>query len=103
MSQYDFLKFVSNLMNVPEETIASFMPKGESRRKLTTAFRISIAPSTHEMPVSFEEALSLYLIVRVLRPKYVVETGVSAGRSSAFILCGLCDNGEGELYSIDPN
>jgi predicted O-methyltransferase YrrM len=79
------------------------MPKGESARDLITAFRASIAPSSGEMPVSFEEALCLYLIVRILRPNSVVETGVSAGRSSAFILRGLYDNGKGELYSIDPD
>ncbi|MCJ7805185.1 class I SAM-dependent methyltransferase [Patescibacteria group bacterium] len=46
----------------------------------------------------------LYVIVRILRPEVVVETGVAAGISSAFILQALQDNGEGTLYSIDfPN
>ena len=43
----------------------------------------------------------LYLAVRALRPKVVVETGVAAGFSSAHILQGLADNGEGHLHSID--
>ena len=103
LSQHNYIDFVSKLVNVPEGTIIKLMPKGGSRGDLITAFRASIAPSSGEMPVSFEEGLSLYLIVRVLRPKCVVETGVAAGRSSAFILRGLYDNGEGKLYSIDPN
>jgi len=46
----------------------------------------------------------LYTLVRILRPKVVVETGVAAGVSSAFILKALNDNNKGILYSIDlPN
>ena len=43
----------------------------------------------------------LYLFVRALRPKVVVETGVALGYSSAFLLQGLHDNAEGHLHSID--
>jgi len=46
----------------------------------------------------------LYIIVRKIQPSTVVETGVAAGVSSAFILKAINDNGKGELYSIDmPN
>ena len=43
----------------------------------------------------------LYRLVRVFKPKLVIETGVHVGVSSAFILQGLHDNGNGMLYSID--
>ena len=43
-------------------------------------------------------------MVRILKPEIVVETGVSAGLSSAYILKALYDNHKGMLYSIDlPN
>jgi len=46
----------------------------------------------------------LYVLVRKLCPKVVVETGVAAGVSSAYILQALHDNDYGKLYSIDyPN
>ena len=46
----------------------------------------------------------LYVLVRKLCPKTVVETGVAAGVSSAYILQALEDNEYGRLYSIDyPN
>jgi predicted O-methyltransferase YrrM len=46
----------------------------------------------------------LYILVRATKPNKVVETGVAAGVSSAFILKGLKDNNQGMLYSIDlPN
>lgn len=45
-----------------------------------------------------------YAIMRTLRPRIVVETGVAAGISSAHILKALHLNGIGVLYSIDlPN
>jgi len=44
---------------------------------------------------------SLYHLVRALRPRVVVETGVCYGASSAYILEALEANGEGRLYSID--
>lgn len=44
---------------------------------------------------------SLFLLVRALRPRVVVETGVCYGASSAYILEALEQNGAGELYSID--
>lgn len=63
----------------------------------------SISPPSGEMPLSLDESLSLYILVKVMKPKVVVETGVSAGRSSGFILQALHENGEGYLYSIDPD
>jgi predicted O-methyltransferase YrrM len=44
---------------------------------------------------------SLYYLVRALRPRIVVETGVCYGASSSYILEALAANGKGELYSID--
>jgi hypothetical protein len=48
-----------------------------------------------------KELSTLYLIMRLTQPDCVVETGVSAGASSAYILCALNDNAKGELHSID--
>lgn len=45
--------------------------------------------------------LLLYLLVRRYRPKVFVETGVSRGASSAYILAAMEENGFGHLYSID--
>jgi hypothetical protein len=43
----------------------------------------------------------LYLLVRSFKPKIFVETGVSAGESSTFILQAMHDNNFGKLYSVD--
>lgn len=44
---------------------------------------------------------ALYLVVRAMRPRVIVETGVLYGAASAHILAALARNGAGELYSID--
>ncbi|MCI4345029.1 MAG: class I SAM-dependent methyltransferase [Thermoplasmata archaeon] len=44
----------------------------------------------------------LYLLVRALRPRKIVETGVGPGYSTAWLLAALNDNGGGELVSIGP-
>lgn len=48
-----------------------------------------------------ELAAVLYALVRLRRPRSVVETGVARGVSSAAILQALEDNGEGRLWSLD--
>ena len=43
----------------------------------------------------------LYMLVRSVKPEYFVETGVSAGESSTYILQAMHDNNFGKLISID--
>ncbi len=44
---------------------------------------------------------TIYVVVRVLQPKIMVETGVANGKSSALILRAMQKNGLGRLYSVD--
>jgi hypothetical protein len=46
-------------------------------------------------------AIVLYSLVRMMKPKTVIETGVGPGGSTALILLGLWKNEDGHLYSID--
>lgn len=43
----------------------------------------------------------LYAIVRLLKPKVIVETGGTPGKTSAFFLQAMERNGFGHLYTID--
>ena len=51
--------------------------------------------------LGYEEGVRLYALVRKLRPRVAVETGVCNGFSTAFVLLALQRSGGGELHSID--
>jgi predicted O-methyltransferase YrrM len=52
--------------------------------------------------VNLDDALFLYWLVRKLKPKTIVQTGVCNGMSSAFMMLGLVKNGgDGGLHVID--
>jgi Methyltransferase domain len=51
--------------------------------------------------IEIDAPLELYAIVRLVRPRHVVEVGVSSGVSSAYLLQALERNEHGTLHSID--
>jgi predicted O-methyltransferase YrrM len=51
--------------------------------------------------VEYESGRFLYLVVRVLQPGLMVETGVANGASTLLILTAMEENGEGALVSFD--
>jgi predicted O-methyltransferase YrrM len=55
-------------------------------------------PFARELP----QAALLYLMVRALRPRHVIETGVRPGYSTAWILAAIAENGSGDLTSLGP-
>src|SRR5439155_10300973 len=50
----------------------------------------------------FGRRIGWYAMVRALRPRRVVETGIHDGLGSTALLAALRRNGSGELVSIDP-
>lgn len=75
----------------------------EAHRDLS--FRQAIAEAHAEAGRSFYAQVrapyELFALVRLLKPRHVVELGVSSGVSSAYFLKGLRANGSGTLHSID--
>jgi cephalosporin hydroxylase len=51
--------------------------------------------------VEIDAPLELHALVQLLRPRHVIEVGVSSGVSSAYILAALERNGAGTLHSVD--
>jgi hypothetical protein len=51
--------------------------------------------------IEIDAPLELYAMTRLLRPRHIVEVGVSSGVSSAYLLQALERNGQGTLHSID--
>jgi hypothetical protein len=93
--------WVSQLAGSTEKTAARQLSAaaGETLlfRHLEKQHRIGGRPSYIEIDAPFE----LYALVRLLRPRHVVEVGVSSGVSSAYLLQALVRNGRGTLHSID--
>jgi len=54
-----------------------------------------------ESYIEIDAPLELFALVRLLRPRHVVEVGVSSGVSSAYLLEALERNGSGTLHSVD--
>jgi hypothetical protein len=51
--------------------------------------------------IEIDAPLELYALVRLLRPRHVVEVGVSSGVSSAYLLQALERESQGTLHSVD--
>lgn len=51
--------------------------------------------------VSYQVGIKYYSLVRKMKPKILVETGVCNGISSTFLLLAIAKNDCGKLYSID--
>lgn len=81
----------ADLQRYRRELRASDLPDTLLERGAGLAF-------TRELP----QGALLYLLVRAARPRVVIETGVRPGYSTAWILAGLADNGDGSLTSLGP-
>jgi Methyltransferase domain len=93
--------WVAALAGVSESRAADALDEasGEKRlfRHLEREHRSGGRPSYIEIDAPFE----LYAIVRLVRPRHIVEVGVSSGVSSAYLLRACQRNGRGTLHSVD--
>ncbi len=88
-------KTLKILSSTPENEIIICLQKTLKNNKIELPKKIEFFEDGLVYP------LMLYFVVRNLKPKIVVETGVHSGRSTTFILQSLHDNNRGKLYSID--
>jgi Methyltransferase domain len=62
----------------------------------------AVGGSGHSLgAIGYTEGAYLYAVLRHVRPRVAVETGVANGFSTAFSLLALQQNGEGHLHSVD--
>jgi predicted O-methyltransferase YrrM len=114
---HSFRKAKYHYRRVPEKTFITFFATqlGHSDKTVDKAYmeldnhralweeigeKLSIYPNSYGSQMT-RELSALYLLVRLLQPNHLVETGVSAGVSSAYILAAMEDNDTGKLHSID--
>jgi len=100
--EQEFIKFLSEPLSYPPTTIQEAYNDLYSHRELWDNIKKSLAvyPENYGCQMT-NELPCLYLLVRLIKPTKVIETGVSSGASSAYILRALEDNKKGRLYSID--
>src|SRR5438132_3165139 len=62
----------------------------------------AVGGSGHSLgAIGYTEGVYLYAVLRKVRPRVAVETGVANGFSTAFSLLALQQNGDGHLHSVD--
>ena len=82
-------------------TSASYARAGCSSEEFNAALRAAGGSGYSSGVIAYLEGRHLYAVLRKLKPRHAVETGVANGFSTAFSLAALERNGEGELHSID--
>lgn len=103
----DYITFLKKITCVRDEKIISYLNNFYEDKKFKSSFskKLEILDKTNTPwgDIRFH-SLTLYVAVRSLRPKVIIETGVASGKSSAMILLALEHNNKGQLISIDlPN
>jgi predicted O-methyltransferase YrrM len=93
--------WVARLTGASTEAVASALGGLDSHRKDVEQIRERLTEGGRSFYAQIRAPFELYAIARLLRPESVVETGVSAGVSSAHFLMALRDNRRGRLHSID--
>ncbi|MGA8709787.1 MAG: class I SAM-dependent methyltransferase [Thermoplasmata archaeon] len=95
------VSWVAALANVSEARAQRSVEEAQGEqalyRHLDRMHRMGGRPSY----VEIDAPLELYALVRLLRPRHVVEVGVSSGVSSAYMLQALEGVGRGTLHSVD--
>lgn len=98
----DFVEFLVRAATGPSAAVEAAYGHLAAHRVLWDRLAANLAAHPSREGVQMGRELpALYILGRVLRPRVVVETGVSSGASSAYLLQALCDNGAGHLYSVD--
>lgn len=97
VSEGEFVRFLSGQLGSTSTTFAEAYNDLKNHNQLWNDIKekLTIYPGNRGCQMT-SELPCLYLLVRLIKPNQVIETGVSSGASSAYI-----DNEKGKLYSID--
>ena len=93
--------WVSGLVGVSEARAERALAEGRAEKLLFRRLDQMHRGEGRSSYIEIDAPLELYALVRLLRPRHVVEVGVSSGVSSAYFLRGLEQNGRGTLHSVD--
>jgi predicted O-methyltransferase YrrM len=102
VSERDFVLFIAKQQKCSDDSIDRAYEDLAHNRGFweETEQKLSLYAKNYGLQMT-KELSALYLLVRLFQPNQMVETGVSAGVSSVYILSAMEDNNMGRLYSID--
>lgn len=99
-------KTTAGLLNLPDDVVNGLLRESvdvggisgdvDSIRRSTRSY---LYPPTYDLPQ--EKAQVIYALIRSMRPRLVLETGVGNGVSTAFVLSAIHRNNCGRLISVD--
>jgi len=95
------LRWVQQLAARPLPTCERALVEAQDQRALFNSLAREHLNEGRESYVEIDAPLELHALVRLMKPRHVVEVGVSSGVSSAYLLHGLQMNGRGTLHSVD--
>jgi hypothetical protein len=98
-----YIKFLKKIIDIPKYKLISYAKDFSNDKRFKKIFlkkldRLNKTAKTGDIRF---HSFTLYLIVRAIKPKLIIETGVCNGKSSAMILLALAHNKYGTLVSID--
>jgi hypothetical protein len=93
--------WVARLAGVPVGRARTAVGEARDERRLFAHLHREHESERREHYVEIDAPLELYALVRLRRPRHVVEVGVSSGVSSAYLLQALARNRLGTLHSVD--
>ncbi|MFG1529735.1 MAG: class I SAM-dependent methyltransferase [Thermoplasmata archaeon] len=93
--------WVARLLGMDPPRVESVLAEVDRLRPWARAIRARHQEGGRPNYAQFRAPFELYALVRLLRPRHIVETGVSSGVSSAHFLLGIRRNRVGRLHSID--
>jgi hypothetical protein len=98
-------RFLANLVNSTPSTIRGFLNEPSTNTELMRhweRYELKLNESPHPANDPYaKKVLIQYALARALAPDLIVETGVSSGISSTYLLLACHLNGKGHVYSID--
>ena len=95
------LRWLSELVGCPEREAARALRDLGKVVAVEQQVRALHRSGGRAFYAQFRAPFELYALTRLLRPRHIVETGVSSGISSMHFLIGLKANRYGTLHSID--
>jgi predicted O-methyltransferase YrrM len=97
------LNFPISLLGVTRVEVVRLFDELENDTQFVSSIyeNLKASPPSPGSRAMTHEAELLYVVTRIIKPSIFVETGVGAGKSSAFILRAMEKNEKGVLYSVD--